>query len=188
MKSKIFLLTITLLFTGCLNSNYHYGTGESTHKQNSGVHTRIKEINIGSISSSDFWKIGQKEYFEDALEDALRQKSDLRVVRRRTPYYINVDLRDYSSEAKEKTGTFLGQRQYRIVQNYDVSAWYRIEKRGERNTLYQGTEHYTPYADTASNKSFRDAREKVIDKKLKGIAKRVAMKVIEYFDVKANRW
>jgi len=62
-----------------------------------------------------------------------------------------------------------------------VSAWYRIYRR--RDALVQGKVYYTPYVDIASARSFEDAKQKVVKKKLRGIAKRVAMEVVKYFEL-----
>ena len=132
-------------------------------------------------ANSSFWRIGQREYFESELKKALEKQSNLRVVRQ-SLYRINVDIYDYSGKAREKMGKFLGAKQYRIVQDFDVSAWYRIERRGTRHTIKQGKVYYTPYADTGSSKSYEEAKKLVVKKKLRGIAKKVARKVIEYFE------
>ena len=177
MKKRAILATISVLFlSGCLNGSYHYGSG------NTQKHTKVSvsQISIGSISSSSFWKIGERDYFEDELAKALERQSNIHVVRH-SPYRINVDIYDYSGTAQQKMGKFLGAKQYRIVQDFDVSAWYRIEKRGVNHTLKQGKVYYTPYADTGSSRSYEDAKKLVIKKKLRGIAKNVAREVIKYF-------
>ena len=177
MKKRAILATISVLFlSSCVNSHYHYESSNTNkHKK-----VRISQISIGSISSSKFWRIGQREYFESELKKALESQSSLRVVRN-SPYRINVDIYDYSGEARKKMGKFLGAKQYRIVQDFDVSAWYRIERRGAHNTIKQGKAHYTPYADTGSSKSYEEAKKLVVKKKLRGIAKKVASRVIAYF-------
>lgn len=177
MKKLTILATVaTLFFSGCLNSHYHYGSSTINKRE----HLRISQISIGSISSSSFWKIGQRDYFEEELTKALQRESNIRVVRH-SPYRINVDIYDYSGTARKKMGKFLGAKQYRIVQDFDVSAWYRIEKRGAPHTLKQGKAYYTPYADTGSSRSYEDAKKLVVKKKLRGIAKNVARKVIQHF-------
>jgi hypothetical protein len=171
---------------GCANSSYHYNSDNSV-QQKSSTQSSISEIFIGSISSSAFYKIWQREYFRESLEDALSTLGNIRVSRYRTLYRINVDLYDNSGRKKRKMGKFLGQKQYRIVQNYDVGAWYRVVKRGTRDTIIQDKVYYTPYSDVASSRSYEDAEKKVVEKKLRGIAKRVAMEIVKYFDKENKR-
>ncbi len=137
---------------------------------------------MGSINSSHFWRVSDRNLFIDALKDKLRTLSDIQLSRYKTPYIISVDIYDRSTKMKRKMGKFFGQKQYRLIQDYNVQARYRIFKRGMRGVLKRGTVYYTPYADTASGISYKDAQKKVVEKKLKGIANKVAMQVSKYFE------
>jgi len=180
---NIITITLMLFLTGCVNSSYNYSYSSSgkdyrpKHKQE--IKSRVKRISIDFVSSSDFWKIWQKDYFRDTLGNEIEMLSDIRVVRRGADYSIKVDLYDRSSSPRRKMGNFLGQKQYRIIQEYDVSAWYRIKKRG--NVVNQDRVNYVTYYDAATNRSYRDTEKKVIRHKIEGIAKRVAVEVVEYF-------
>ena len=182
MKTLV-VAVLSLLLTGCLNSSYHYSSSGSNFKSKQIINSRVKQISIGFISSSSFWKAWQKSYFRNCLEDAIEDMSDIEVTRRGSAYRLKVDLRDMSLKGKEKIGKFLGQKQYRVIEMFNVHAWYRIEKKGANHTLIQDNVYYTPYVDTASSRSFEDARQKVIRKKLKGVAKKVAREVVKYFAV-----
>jgi len=173
MLKRVLIVLPILVFTGCADVS-SYSKSKPTTK------CKVKAVSIDSISSSHFWKMWQKEYFEDSLEDALYKQCRIKVVRN-SYYKIYVDLYDYSSTPKEKMGKFLGQKQYRIIQDYDVHAWYRIKERGTGKVLKDGKVRYSPYSDTGSSRSFEDAKKLVIKKKLKGIANKVAQKMVNYF-------
>ncbi len=171
---SVSLFLMVLFLSGCTSSSTNY-TSQAK------MQSYIKEISMGSIYSSDFWRVSDRDLFIDALKKNLRTISGIQLSRYRTPYVLSVDIYDRSAGMKRKMGKFLGQKQYRLIQDYNVQARYRIYKRGKRTILRRGVVYYTPYADTASSISYTDAEKKVIEKKLNGIAEKVAMKVSRYF-------
>jgi len=170
---KILLIMVSIIFFSSCTSSYHYG---NLPKDRNYQNCSISTIRIGNISSSQFYKSWERNYFKRALKREIENKSNIKV--NNSAYSVSIDIYDNSSNSKEKMGKFLGQKQYRIIQDYDISAWYRIRK---RVIIKQGTVHYTPYADVGSGSSFEDAKKRVVKKKLDGIAKLVAREILNYF-------
>ena len=184
MIKKALIIGAIFIFIGCENSNFHtsYSSNPNYNKEADSKKITLNKIAIGSISSSDFWRTWERDYAKDRLEYYFKKLGNVKVVNSySTPYRINLDIHDYSSKPKEKMGSFLGQKQYRIVQDYNINGWYRIEKRGANHTIKQGTVSYSSYADIGSGTSFEDAKKRVIKKKIDGVTKKVVSKVLDYF-------